>query len=459
MAYHNYADVKREVSGNWLHVLEILAPELSSAIDAAPRHVDCPFHGGKKDFRLFKDSAETGGGCCNSPACIGVNASGYDLLMAITGKSFQDVVSDVGDALGLKPKLTREERFIESDRKKASLKEPPQSQPASASSAISTSAVTRGAIRASGSSNTAVAYSESQPVSSPQAEVDAQAQTQAQAFAPHTEPTEANVNLMDRLRQRDPARYEEIQARKKHLEANRADNAERAEKKIEEVWSTSIPLLDHGTDAARAYLKSRDIVIRWTSVLAQDSIRFHPNLEYWAEDENGKLAMMGKYPALICAIRNLDGEIKSLHRTYLTKTGKKHSRYGDARKMMAVPETVTGSSIQLGEPVDGVLGVAEGLETALSAYRGTRIPCWSAISAVLLEKIQIPSSVHTVLIWADRDKSLTGRKVANTLAERLRNEGKTVRIMMPGITIPPGKKGVDWNDVLMKQGILGFPRI
>jgi hypothetical protein len=64
-----------------------------------------------------------------------------------------------------------------------------------------------------------------------------------------------------------------------------------------------------------------------------------------------------------------------------------------------------------------------------------------------------------VIIWADRDKSFTGQKVASTLAERLRAEGRKVHIMVPQMPVPTRAKGIDWNDVLIKQGILGFPRI
>ena len=50
--------------------------------------------------------------------------------------------------------------------------------------------------------------------------------------------------------------------------------------------------------------------------------------------------------------------------------------------------------MRLGEPTEGILGLAEGLETALSAYRVTQIPVWSTVNATLMESVKIPAGVH-----------------------------------------------------------------
>jgi putative DNA primase/helicase len=111
-----------------------------------------------------------------------------------------------------------------------------------------------------------------------------------------------------------------------------------------------------------------------------------------------------------------------------------------------------------------VLGVAEGIETALAAYAVARIPVWCCISAGLLECVDVPDSVRHVVIFADLDRSGTGLRSAEVLAERLSTtldeNGKpkwTVEIVIPEGPIPDGEKGVDWNDVLKKQGVDGFP--
>ncbi len=481
MPYYKTDEVKQAVAGRWLEILDTVAPELQHAIDRAPRHVQCPIHGGKSDFRLFKDVADTGGGGCNSPACIGMHRDGFALLQAVTGKSFTEVRDEVGDLLGLTAYPTREERrqsYAEQKGKRSEARSPAQGS-ASPSNAptnhVGREPSWKQDMPAFGPPPSArqatAAASLAHAVEVPGA-AEAQAQTRGaepestvvpfRQVSSATEESGSRDVIEQRLQERDPERYEQLQERKRKLQRRRKERSEKADAKIETVWNGSVPLLSPGTEPAREYLKSRGLTLRWDSLLVQDCIRFHPNLEYWGEDENEEPELKGRYPAIICAIRDLDGNIRTLHRTYLTKTGKKLSRYGDARKMMSVPEgrgEVTGSAIQLGEPVDGVLGVAEGLETALSAYRGSRIPCWSAVNATLLEKIELPDDVHTVIIWADRDKSFTGQKVANTLAERLRGEGRKVIILVPQMPVPTRAKGIDWNDVLIKQGILGFPRI
>ena len=127
--------------------------------------------------------------------------------------------------------------------------------------------------------------------------------------------------------------------------------------------------------------------------------------------------------------------------------------------MMPIPDglDVNGAAIRLGEPTEGIPGVAEGLETALSAYRVTQIPVWSTVNATLMESFEVPEGVHTVLIWADKDKSVTGEKSANVLKAKLEKRGIRVYVLLPKLPIPPRAKGIDWNDVLMSQGSLGFP--
>jgi len=109
-------------------------------------------------------------------------------------------------------------------------------------------------------------------------------------------------------------------------------------------------------------------------------------------------------------------------------------------------------------PGKGWLSVAEGIETALSAYRGWGIPAWSTVNATLLERFCPPEDVHTLLIWEDKDKSERGSVAAAVLKERMALAGKRAIVLTPPMPIPKRAKGVDWNDVLVRQGMLGFPR-
>lgn len=239
----------------------------------------------------------------------------------------------------------------------------------------------------------------------------------------------------------------------KRLERERAYSA-RLREKIEKIWDGCVPYSCRITEPMRLYLQSRELVFNVDEVEKSDCLRFNPEMPYYDEDGNE----VGKFPAIVCAIRDVEGNLVTLHRTYLTKSGKK-AKVVNAKKMMPVPEglDVNGAAVRLGEPTEGILGLAEGLETALSAYRLTQIPVWSTVNATLMESFEVPAGVHTVLIWADKDKSVTGEKSANVLKAKLEKLGIQVYVLLPKLPIPAKAKGVDWNDVLMSQGTLGFP--
>lgn len=239
----------------------------------------------------------------------------------------------------------------------------------------------------------------------------------------------------------------------KRKERERAYSA-RLREKIEKIWDGCVPYSCRITESMRLYLQSRELVFNVDEVEKSDCLRFNPEMPYYDEDGNE----VGKFPAIVCAIRDVEGNLVTLHRTYLTKSGKK-AKVANAKKMMPVPDglDVNGAAVRLGEPTEGILGLAEGLETALSAYRVTQIPVWSTVNATLMESFEVPAGVHTVLIWADKDKSVTGEKSANVLKARLEKQGIQVYVLLPKLPIPARDKGVDWNDVLMSQGSLGFP--
>jgi putative DNA primase/helicase len=90
------------------------------------------------------------------------------------------------------------------------------------------------------------------------------------------------------------------------------------------------------------------------------------------------------------------------------------------------------------------LGIAEGIETALSATALFGIPCWSAINANGLAKWSPPTGVEEVVIFGDNDPKFGGQAAAFSLAHRLACRGPAIRVEIPPTV------GDDWNDVLMK---------
>lgn len=218
-----------------------------------------------------------------------------------------------------------------------------------------------------------------------------------------------------------------------------------AYKRIREVWKTSKDLQG---SAAEKYLAARGI---WKENMPK-SLRSHDGLTYIHGKEKKNY---GKFPCLLAPIKDKDGRIMSIHRIFLTPQGAK-APVPDAKKMMSRCGELRGAAIKL-FPAGDTLGVAEGIETALAAHAISRMPVWSCVSAVLLEQVEIPASVKHVVIWADLDVSGRGKAAAEKLSKRLIEEGKTVEIQYPPGPIPEGAKGIDWLDVLMNQGLDGFP--
>jgi putative DNA primase/helicase len=189
------------------------------------------------------------------------------------------------------------------------------------------------------------------------------------------------------------------------------------------LWQTAVPVSSE--DAAGRYLWRR---CRATSFPA--SLRFVPALRCTGS--------ASAYPAMLAKVTTATGEPNNIHRTYLSVQGHK-APIEAPRRMMPGP-IAKGGAVWLSEP-QATLGVAEGIETALSASALTGIPCWAALNAAMLKDWQPPQMVTHVVIFADHDEKFTGQAAAFALASRLSNEGYGIT------TRVPEQVGLDWNDV------------
>jgi len=213
----------------------------------------------------------------------------------------------------------------------------------------------------------------------------------------------------------------------------------RAAASLRRVWTGSEPLDLRRHPPARRYLERRGL----GAIIGDppSGLRFHPALDYWETDDDGKLRKIGEFPALLSVVTAPSGQPVSLHRTYLTPEGTK-ATVSSPRKMMtpATPHALAGASIRL-DSCDTTLAVAEGLETALAARVLDRSrPVWSAVNSSGLAALVIPPRVREVVILVDHDRA--GMDATRKLARRLLGEGRTVRIALPSTP------GDDWNDVL-----------
>jgi putative DNA primase/helicase len=187
-----------------------------------------------------------------------------------------------------------------------------------------------------------------------------------------------------------------------------------------------------GTDA-EVYLQSRGIF-----ELPTGGVKFGS-----AYDHTEKR----RIPAILSLASTEFTEPRHLHVTYI-EHGKKADIPTQRKMHSLTPSTLTGPSsepvaIKL-FPATNVLGIAEGLESALSAKQIYKVPTWSAMNASYLKKFRAPPGVQTLFIFADNDKNLTGLSAAmecgrgNLLSS---NDVAKVTIRWP-------EKVNDFNDVL-----------
>lgn len=209
---------------------------------------------------------------------------------------------------------------------------------------------------------------------------------------------------------------------------------------IDRVWNESTAI--KVDSPARKYLAKR--IGSDVDAASIQNLREHRSQPY--KNEQGGL--VGNFPCLIAPVRNVAGELITLHRTYLTEDGNK-AAVSTPKKMMPCEKfgSSKGAAIQLAQPTD-ILCLTEGIETALAVNKLVNQPVWSCVSAIGLEHAIVPLAVKQVWIFADNDrlKKSTGEIAAKRLAERLSIEGKIVKVFMPSAA------GTDFADILINGG-------
>tara|TARA_Y100001933_G_scaffold122451_1_gene122212 strand:+ start:1319 stop:2728 length:1410 start_codon:yes stop_codon:yes gene_type:complete len=443
-------DVREAAQGNWIAILATMIPEIEPALKKLGRgHVPCPMpgHGSKKkNFRVFKDVNETGGAICS----CGSWKEGFNVLMDYHGWDFEETKEHVARFLQLEKVVPRSERS-KCDRR-------PDSKSSPATSPSQKAAEHGSDIEEQAIASFENSYQKQSPGNQNQvSSVDRGAGAPKQATTPEATLPAADVSNSPQVTIADiykakpwlSATAEELAEQRKRDQLYQ----EHLEERIEKLWNEALCLDSPGAEPARAYFRNRQVSIRGLNL--NNTLRFVPKLVYRDEDGNN----LGDHPAIVAAIRDKDGKLVTLHRTYLTKNGKK-ARVPSAKKMMPVPanKEVVGGAIRLGNPQDGVIGISEGMETALSVYRATGQTVWSLVSCSILQGFEPPAGTKVVVHWADKDRSAAGELADAVLRERLEPRGIKVVTMLPAVPIPRRAKGVDWNDVLIEQGLFGFPR-
>lgn len=208
---------------------------------------------------------------------------------------------------------------------------------------------------------------------------------------------------------------------------------QQTKKLLNETWKEATEMREG--DPAWTYLHDRT---GWRDY--SRNLRFHPTL--WHQESRSRM------PSLIAKVTDQDNKPVSIHRTYLTPEGKK--AHVPHPKMLMAGNIPDGSAVRLASFND-TLGIAEGIETALSAHAIFGIPVWAAISAPMLVKWKPPPMVSKVVIFGDADHNFVGQSASYRLAQQLHKSGEYEKIEV----VIPSINGADWNDVLMLHGTQG----
>lgn len=206
------------------------------------------------------------------------------------------------------------------------------------------------------------------------------------------------------------------------------------------LWRGSSPL--SGTDPASLYLARRGIVLDEYPT----QLRWVGSAPYSHDAKRRTF-----HPAMLALFVGPDRASKTLHVTYLTEDG--HKADLEHVRKLAACSVPRGGAVRLA-PSGETLGVAEGIETALSAMMLHGVPVWATLTAGAMVKFEPPPSVRNVIVFGDHDKTFTGQSAAYGLAHRLQVEGKAsgrkIDVRIPSDDYS-GPKGADWNDVLMAE--------
>lgn len=188
------------------------------------------------------------------------------------------------------------------------------------------------------------------------------------------------------------------------------------------IWSEARPIA--GTPA-RDYLAGRG--------LRSDSgeLRYHPRTPH------GSFPMTQYRPAMIAAVRDESGVV-AIHRTFIDPA---------ARCLAPLEQPKCGlgrfgcGAVRLGGS-GPVVGLAEGVETALSAAALFGHPCWATLGTERFRLVALPSGVERLLLFLDRD---SGGRRAEALARAAFADSVGIEVHYAP------RPGEDWNDELRRR--------
>ena len=144
-------------------------------------------------------------------------------------------------------------------------------------------------------------------------------------------------------------------------------------------------------------------------------------------------------PALLAAVTD-DSGLLAVQRTFLGEDARRARDLDNPRRMLARPRS---GAVRLA-PATDELGLAEGIETAVSAMLLLGIPVWAVLGNERLPHVAVPRLVSRLILLPDNDHA--GRLAVPLAEEALAADGRQIE------TLWPWRNLNDWNDVLRLDG-------
>jgi hypothetical protein len=162
-------------------------------------------------------------------------------------------------------------------------------------------------------------------------------------------------------------------------------------------------------------------------------------LRYLGRTPLGPRGAVQFLPAMLAAVTT-DMGVVALHRTFLDRGS---ARLADFERPKRALGSLGCGAVRLAPPVQGRLGLAEGIESAISATQLFNIPCWATLGNERFGLVSIPESVRELYLFIDND-------AGGTLAEEraLKAYAAPNRVIHSRAPAPPG---FDWNDELKSR--------
>jgi putative DNA primase/helicase len=166
-----------------------------------------------------------------------------------------------------------------------------------------------------------------------------------------------------------------------------------------------------------------------------------PELRHHPRAPQGPSPLTCFRPAMIAAVRDENGLV-AVHRTFLDPRRHRLAAVSAPRRGLG---RFGRGAVRLGGTASR-LGLAEGIETALSASALFGVPCWATLGTERFGLVALPSAVAQLLLFLDHDAG--GRRAEALAREAFAHLSIEARY--------PLRPGDDWNDVLRaKLGLTG----